>query len=111
MWHLPVRVSRVTAGRFTIFLPASFCSSCKCFLHYEHYDGMSCRALYKASWEVCHFYVLCFRACRPGCNLLRQSELKEAVLQEMVLVIQLVIECLVLQKTFLLGMLQCPKGE
>ena len=61
---------------------------------------MSYQVLYKASWEVCHFYGLCFIAGRPGCDLLRQRELREAVLQEMVLVIELVICCLVLQKVF-----------
>lgn len=94
-------MSMVTVGRFAVFLPGSFCSSCKCFLHYVNYDSVSSQMLYKASWEVYHFYCLCFIACRPGCDLLRQRELREAVLQEVVLT-ESVICCLVLQKGFFL---------
>lgn len=61
---------------------------------------MSYQMLYKAICEVCRFYGVCFIACRPGCELLRQRELREAALQEMVLVIELVICRLVLQRVF-----------
>lgn len=68
-----VLVGIVTVGRLTIFLPGSSCSPCKCVLRYVNYDNVSYQVLYKASWAVCHFYGLCFVACRPNCGLLRQS--------------------------------------